>query len=165
MEEKISTIKKIELKKENIISMIMFDKSLGGTDLKFLEEEFDIYKDEIEKFAECYKNIGIVLNLTPINEELLKDWKIFIRKVIKKSYEFDKFNNIRVGKNYDKILLITNKRLLKVDLSKLNEKIEEINYRIESYDERIEAEMKELAKTAKEEHKGIFGRLIEALKR
>lgn len=165
MEERISTIKKLALKKEDIQSMIMLDIGLNGSDLKFLEDEFDFYKEDIDKFIANYKNLGVVFRLRPIIEEFVKDWKMFIQRVIKKSFEFDKFNNVFVNKGYDKILLISNKRLLKVDLKKLNEKIEEINYRIESYNEKVLEEMEGLIEATKEEHKGIFSRIVDVLKR
>lgn len=165
MEERISTIKKLELRKDDMQSMVMFDSNLNASDLKFLEDEFDFYKEDIDNFAANYKNIGIVFKLTPIKEELLKDWKMFLTRVIKKSYDFDKFYNIFLNKSYDKILLVTNKRLLKVDLKKLNEKIEDANYRIESYNGKVLEEMEDLAEVTKEEHKGIFSRVMEVLKR
>lgn len=165
MEERISAIKKLELKKEDMVSVVMFDSGLSGSDLKFLEDEFDFYREDMDKFAANYKNMGIVFKLTPIKTEFLKDWKMFVQKVIKKSYEFNKFNNIFVNNAYDKILLVSNKRLLAVDLKKLNEKIEEINYRIEGYNEKAFEEMKELAETTKEEHRGIFSRLVEVLRK
>ncbi len=165
MEERISTIRKLNLKKEDIMSMIMFDRDMMGADLKFLEEEFDFYKEDIDNFAASYKNLGLVFMLKPINEDLLKDWKMFIQRVIKKSADFDKFNNIFASKNYDKILLVTNKRLLDVDLRKLNEKIEEINYRIESFDDKVLVEMEDLAEATKADHKGILSRVIDVLKK
>jgi len=165
MEERVSPIKKVGLKKDDVLSMIMFDRDLNGSDLKFLEEEFDFYKEDIDKFVASYKNIGLVFKLSPVKGGMLKDWKSFIHRVIKKSFEFDKFHNIFVGKGYDKILLVTNKRLLKVDLAKLNEKIEEIDYRIESYDEKVDVEMGELAEATKDEHKGFFGKIVEVLKK
>ncbi|GAF89343.1 unnamed protein product, partial [marine sediment metagenome] len=58
MEERISTIKKLELKKEDIQSMIIFDRGLSGSDLNFLEEEFDFYKEDINNFVASYKNLG-----------------------------------------------------------------------------------------------------------
>lgn len=165
MEERISTIKKLDLKKEDIQSIIMLDKELRGTDLKFLEDEFDFYKEDANKFVANYKNIGVLFKLTPIQTELLKDWKMFIPKVIRRSYGFDKFSNIFVNNTHNKVLIVSNKRLLRLDLKKLNEKIEEINYRIESHNEKVLEEMKELAETTKEEHKGIFSRIIEVLRR
>jgi len=165
MEERISTIRKLDTRKDDMISMVMFDRGLNGADLKFLEEEFDFYKEDIDNFVASYKNLGIVFGLKPINEELLKDWKMFIQRVIKKSVDFDKFNNLFVGKDYDKVLLVTNKRLLKVDLKKLNEKIEDINYRIESFDEKVLDEMEDLAEATKVEPRGILGKVIEVLKR
>ena len=38
----------------------MLDKGLSGSDLKFLEDEFDFYKEDIDKFVSQYKNLGIV---------------------------------------------------------------------------------------------------------
>ena len=165
MEERISTIKKVELKKEAMESMIIFDRGLDGSDLKFLEDEFDLYKEDIEKFRANYKNLAIVFKLAPVQEGLLTDWKEFIHKVIKRGHDSDKFNNIFMNKRHDKILLITNKRLLKVDLNKLNEKIEEINCRVESYDEKVKVEMEDLAEATKEEHKGFLGRIMRILER
>lgn len=165
MEERISTIKKLDLKKDDVISMILFDMGLSGNDLKFLEDEFDFYKEDMDKFVANYKNVGVVFKLRPIQEGFVKDWKMFLQRIVKKSYDFDRFNNVFVNKNYDKMLLVTNKRLLKVDLKKLNEKIEEMNYRIESYNEKVLDEMEDLAEATKEEHRGIFGRVMEVLKR
>ncbi len=166
MEERISTIKKVELKKGDMQGIIMLDKSLNGTDLKFVDDEFDFYKEDIDRFVANYKNIGVVFKLTPIQGEFLKDWKTFLRAVIKQNYELDKFDNILVNKDGDKALLISNKRLLGLDLKKLNEKIEEINYRIESYNEKIEVEMQEeLEREAKEQRTNIFSRIMHVLKR
>jgi len=165
MEERISTVRKLELKKDNVLSMIMFNRDLSGTDLKFLEEEFDFYKEDINNFVANYKNIGVVFKLTAVNEELVKDWKMFLQRVIKKAYDFDKFHNLFLNKKCDKVLLVSNKRLLNVDLKKLNEKIEEINFRIENYDEKVTEEMEDLAEATKDEHKGIFGRIVGVLKR
>lgn len=165
MEERISTIKKLELKKGDLHSMILFDRGLNTNDLKFLEDEFGFYKEDIDSFVSNYKNTGVVFELKAIKDEFSKDWAPFIRSAIKKSHGFDKFNNIFVSKGCDKVLLVTNKRLLKIDLSKLNEKIEEINYRIENYNEKAFEEMKTLAETTKEEHKGIFSKIIEVLRR
>lgn len=165
MEERTSTIKKLELKKDDIISIVLFDKGLSGNDLKFLEDEFEFYKEDINNFTSNYKNIGVVFRLKAIKEEFLKDWKIFLQKVIRRSYGFDKFSNIFVSKGGDKILLITNKRLLSIDLKKLNEKIEETNYRIESYNDKISEEMKGLVEVAEEEPKGIFKKVMEVFRR
>jgi len=165
MEERISTIKKLELKKEDMLSMVMFDRGMTASDLKFLEEEFDFYKADADKFTSSYKNVGVVFGLKAVNDEMLKDWKLFVQKIIKKTADFDKFHNIFVSKEYDKVLLVTNKRLLNVDLKKLNEKIEDINFRIERYDEKVMDEMEELATVTKGGHKGIFGKIIEVLTR
>ena len=165
MEGTISTIKKLDLKKEDIQSVIMLDKDLSGTELKFLEDEFDFYREDVNRFAANYKTIGVIFKLTPIKTEFMKDWKIFLQKVIRRTYSFDKFDNIFVNNTYDKVLVVSNKRLLNIDLKKLNEKIEEINYRIESHNEKAMEEMKSLSETNKEEHKGIFSRIVEVLKR
>lgn len=165
MEGQISTIKKLDLKKDDMISMVMFDIGLGGNDLKFLEEEFDFYKEDIDNFVASYKNLGFVFKLKANNHELLKDWKMFIDRVINKNSDFDKFNHIFVSKNYDKVLLVTNKRLLNVDLKILNEKIEHINYRIENFDEKLLENTDYSAEAGHAEHKGILSRVLEVLRR
>ena len=165
MEERISLINKIGLKKDDVLSMVMFDRGLSGADLNFLEDEFDFSKADIDNFLSCYKNVGMVFKLNKANTEYSSDWKLFVLKVIKKSYEFDKFNNIFVSKKFDKVLLVTNKRLLKVDLGILNEKIDEINYRISNYDEKVQVEMEAVAEATKDEHTGFLGKVIGVLKR
>ncbi|MBW2975446.1 hypothetical protein KY366_07030 [Candidatus Woesearchaeota archaeon] len=164
MDGQISTIKKLEMKKDDMLGMVMFNSGLSSTDLRFMEEEFDFRQRDIDSFVSCYKNLGIVFRLKPIQEKFLKEWKPFIQKTIRKSSQFDRFSNIFVNKSYDKILLVTNKRLLAVDLKKLNEKIEYINYRIESYDRKVLEEMNDPADAAKEEHKGIFQKVIDVLR-
>jgi hypothetical protein len=163
MEERISTIKKVELKKDDIQSMIMFDRGMSGGDLKFLEDEFDFYKEDIDNFLSYYKNIGMVFRLKANDEKFVKDWEMFLKRVFKKKVEFDKFHNIFVAKKSDMLLLVTNKRLLKLDLKRLNERIQEINYRIENFDEKVLAEMEDLAERTK--HKGVFDRLIEVFRK
>ena len=164
MEEKISTIKKVELKKEGMHSMIMLDGNLRGTDLKFLEDEFELYKEDIDRLVSKYKNIGIVFGLAQIQEGYLKDWKTFIREVIRHSEEMDKFRNILVNKSGDKLLLITNKRLIQMDLNNLNEKIENVNYRIEDYNEKLDIDRKESDRELRG-NKSIFSRIIEVLRK
>ena len=68
MEEKVSTIKKVELKKGDMHGIIMLNSNLSGTDLKFLEDEFEIYKEDIDWGVTNYKDIGIVLSLTQLQE-------------------------------------------------------------------------------------------------
>ena len=164
MEEKISTIKKVEFKKEDMHSMIMLDGKLTGTDLKFLEDEFEIYREDIDRLVSRYKNIGIAFNLAQIQESYLKDWKTFVREVIRHSEEMNRFRNIIINKKGDKLLLITNKRLFQMDIQNLNDKIEDVNYLIEDYNEKIEMEKQESGNELKG-NKNIFSRIIEVLKR
>ena len=72
-----------------MLSMGMFDRGLSGQDLKFLEDEFDFYKADADKFTASYKNVGIVFKLHAIQEDRLQDWKMFVQKVIKKTADFD----------------------------------------------------------------------------
>ena len=164
MEGNISPIKKLEMKKPDVNSIVIFDKELSNDDLKFLEDEFDFFKEDIDKFLANYKNIGVVFKLTPIREGFKKEWRIFLNNAIKKSYEFSKFNNLFVGNGYDKILFVTCKRLLKIDLEKLNEVIEEINYRIEGYNTKIDAELRDIPVSIEEEKKGFFKRIRDIIK-
>ncbi len=161
MEQKVSTIKKLEAKKKDIYTMILFDSKLTADNMRLLEE-FGFDSTMIDTFLTRYKNIGIVFRLKAIHENLSRNWKPFLDRVIKKGEEFGKLNNIFVNRTYDKILLVTNKRLFKIDLERLNKKIEEINYRIENYDERLDSELKEIEKTAST---GFFRRLVEILKK
>ncbi|MEA2037173.1 MAG: hypothetical protein U9O94_06685 [Nanoarchaeota archaeon] len=163
MEERVSTIKKIDLKKEDVHSMIMLDRSLSGADLSFLEKEFDFYQEDVNRFLSNYKSLAVVFNLSSIQEEFLTDWKLFIQKTIKRN-DTGRFHNIFVNKKYDQVLLITNKRLLKVDLNILNEKIEDMNYRIESYNEKVKVEMDGLAEATKGQS-GFFGKIIKLLEK
>ena len=66
------------------------------------------------------------------------------------------------GSNCDKVLLITNKRLLNIDLDNINEKIEEMNFRIEKQNESALSDIRDMAPASR---KGIFGRLIDVLKK
>ena len=61
--QRISTARKLGMRKGDVISIIMLDKGLSGSDLKFLEDEFDFYKEDIDKFVSQYKNLGIVFKL------------------------------------------------------------------------------------------------------
>ncbi|MBU0628130.1 MAG: hypothetical protein KKC75_02995 [Nanoarchaeota archaeon] len=164
MEERVSTIKKVELKKGDMHSMIVLNGNLSGTDLKFLEDEFELYKEDIDSVVSKYKDIGIVFNLTQLQEGYLKDWKTFIREVIRHSEEMDRFKNILLNKSGDKVLLITNKRLIKMDFKNLNEKIEDVNYKIEDYNEKIEIDRAESEREMRG-NKGLFSRLIEVLRK
>ena len=163
MEERISAIKRLELKKEEVQSIIMLDSPLSANDLKFLEDEFDLFKEDISGFAAKYKSRGIIFRLTPLRKELLKEWKPFLQKALKRQ-GMKSFDNIFVNNAYDKLLLVTSKRLLNIELERLNEKIDEINQRIESYNEKVKVEMDELAEATKE-RKGIISKIVGALKR
>jgi hypothetical protein len=156
----LSTIKKLDMKKESVQSIIMFDRGLKGSDLGFLEEEFDFNKELMSKFVANYKNVGIVFKLNEMQEETSKEWGVFIDRVIRKSSGLSAFDNIFVGKKYDSILLVTNKRLLKLDLGKLNNKIEDINYRIDGFNNKASEEMEKVA-----EGKGFFSKIVEVLRK
>ena len=157
--QRISTARKLGMRKGDVISIIMLDKGLSGSDLKFLEDEFDFYKEDIDKFVSQYKNLGIVFKLNAIEEDCAKDWKGFL---ILRSGEVDRFSNMFAGSNCDKVLLITNKRLLNIDLDNINEKIEEMNFRIEKQNESALSDIRDMAPASR---KGIFGRLIDVLRK
>ncbi|MBW2989324.1 hypothetical protein KY358_03330 [Candidatus Woesearchaeota archaeon] len=163
MEGTVSMIKGISLNKECMLSLMMFNSRLSATDMKCLEDDFSLYKEDIDNFAAGYKNIGIIFKLSPRDDTMSRGWKQFVDRVIKKGISSDKLHNLFISKAYDKALLITNKRLLKIDLKMLNEKIDDINYRIESYDQRLSEEL-EMHEQETEKPKGIFRKVIEVLR-
>ena len=164
MEEYISTIKQVSLTKKDVYGLYAFNKLVTINDIKFLEEEFNFTEEKAEFFTKNYKPIGLVLRLTPSSIDASKDWKLFLLKIFKGNPELSKLENVYLGNSSDKLLLLTNKRLLKIDLKNVNDKIMDTNFRIESYNEKIG---REIAKIHEEQDadKGFFGKMVEALRK
>jgi len=132
-----------EINKESIEEIILF-KHLSKDDINFLKQEFDFNNKDIDRIVEGYRDIGLVVELKKEDSVLSFDWSSFINRVIIKNDIINKLDNVFVNKDFNKILLLTTKRLLKIDLKKLNEKIQLINDAIHRYNVKIEREKKEI---------------------
>jgi len=142
----ISLIRKID--KESIAKIIFFSKNLSIEDSNFLKDEFEFNSNHVNYVLDGYRDIGLVFNLK--GESELNDWSSFISKIIPKNDMLTKFDSVFVGKNFDKLLLLTTKRLLKIDLEKLNEKIDMINESIHRHNIKFEREKKSIEHELKE---------------
>jgi len=124
----IGEISKLErISKETIDRVIFFSKYLNPDDLNFLKKEFGFNQNDFNNLLNSYRNIGIVVKLNPISRGLSTNWHDFIDRVITKADALTKLNNVFVSLDYKLILILTNKGLMKIDLDKLNQKINMIN--------------------------------------
>jgi len=153
----VSKITKVDASNKNITKIVVFDKTMKDSDLRMLIDEFDYGKELVDKSVGIYRNVALVTKLVKKNEDLSTEWKSFLERYFPKKSVVSKLDNIFLSKNHDKILLITNRRLVTVDIKKLNEKITRINGDIQYYNESLEEEMKEPEKiTFRDVIKGIF---------
>ena len=151
----ISKITEIDPKNGNIKKIIVFDKNVGFDDLMKIYNEFDYDRTKIEKSARIYRDVGLVLELKKSDENLSAEWKEFLKQTFPKRDTPSKLDNVFVSKDYNKLLLITNRRLMMVDLKKVNEKINDINYHITVHNEEWLEQHPQ-----KEEKKGFFNRIF-----
>ena len=128
---------------------------LKDKDYNALVNEFNYNKDLIDKSVKMYRNIAIILKLEKTDEGPA-EWKAFIDRHLPKKEKVTKLDNIFVSKNYDMLLLITNRRLVTVDLKNLNEKIKKINTDIEILNDTLEKEKPLEKKKFTDIIKGIF---------
>ena len=133
----ISKIKEIDASNKNISRIIVFDERAKAKDLAVLYEEFDYPPEHIEKAKKLYRNVAMVLDLKKVDEEYAAEWQTFLEKAFPKSKGFSKLENIFVNKGFNKLLLITNRRLVTVDMKRINEKVKNVNYEIAIYNESI----------------------------
>ena len=139
---KTSLIKKLD--KESVDKIIFFNKYLDNEDIQFLKQEFDFNSNNIKYILGDYRNIGLIFDLKQENVTLNFDWSPFVNRVIIKNDIVGKLDNVFVNKEFNKMILLTTKRLLKIDLEKLNEKIGQINGAIHRYNVKIEKEKREI---------------------
>jgi hypothetical protein len=132
-----------EIDKDSIDQIILF-KHISKNDDELLKQNFDFDGKQIRLIGQGYRDIGLVIELKKQTEGLNFDWSPFVNRVIIKNDIISKLDNVFVNKEFNKILLLTTKRLLKIDLNKLNEKIELINDAIHHYNVKIERERKEI---------------------
>ena len=139
---KTSLIKKID--KDSIEKIIFLNKYINKEDTIYLKEEFDLNSNVVKHLLDGYRNTGLVLNLFQQSEGLNFDWTPFISRIIINNDIINKLDNVFVNKDSNKVFLITTKRLLKVDLNKLNAKIELINEAIHRYNVKLSKEKREI---------------------
>jgi len=131
--ELISRIKGLELNKEHIKFLISFNQEISPKTLMIFNE-FGLDKKDIDFFTKNYRNLGIIFNLTK-KDENTDDWTRFVNVIIPMKKPISRLDNMFISKDFSKALLVTNKRLLKVDVKRLNEKISKINRIISEYNE------------------------------
>lgn len=153
----ISKIKEISPKNRNINKLVVLEKSVSFSDLMELYNEFDYDKAKIEKSITLYRDIGLVLELRKADESLPSGWKDLIKEAFPKKESISKLDNIFVNNDCSKLLLVTNKRLMKIDIERVNEKIRNINYEVAKYNEEW---AKEHPAEQKIEKKGFFSRIF-----
>lgn len=154
----VSKIAEIDATNKNITKIVVFDKTMKDSDLRVLIEEFDYGQELVDKSLGIYRNVALIMNLVKTNEDLSTEWKTFLEKYFPKKAVISKLDNVFLSKNYNKLLLITNRRLVTVDIKKINEKITKVNNEIEYYNETLEKETPQEPekRTFKDVIKGIF---------
>ncbi|MBW2980208.1 hypothetical protein KY360_02210 [Candidatus Woesearchaeota archaeon] len=150
MEEMISRIKEFSSVNKNIKQVIVFDQTIKDIDVIKLYNDFSLTREKLEQSMGNYRDVGVVIELVKMDEEYNTDWKYYINKFIRPGTEPSKFDNILVSKDQGMLLLLTNRRLLRVDMRRLNENIERINRDITIYNEPI-------AQPKQPEKKGLMG--------
>jgi hypothetical protein len=150
MDEMVSRIKDFSSINKNIKQVVMFDQSIKDIDIIKLYNEFGLTKEKMEKSMNNYRDVGIVIDLLKMDEEYKADWGYYIKKFFLPGSESSKFDNILVSKDQKRILLLTNRRLYRVDLRHLNNKVDQINRDIAIYNEPV-------PEAKKPERKGLMG--------
>jgi hypothetical protein len=138
----ISKIQKISPENENIKKVMLFDEKLSDKEKSFLNDEFNVTKEMIEKSMAIYRNVALVVDLKT-NGEGSTNWKVFLEKKFPQKEEFSKLDNVFIGKDFDTILLLTNRRLMMVDIKKTNEKLEMINAEVEIFNKNLKPKIDE----------------------
>lgn len=136
----VSRIAGIDPTNKNIAKIIVFDEGMSNKDFSILVNEFDYGKEMVDKSISIYRNVGLVLSLVK-KDEGLAEWKTYLDRFFPKKNVITKLDNVFLSKSYDKLLLVTNRRLVTVDVKKINEKIRKINYEIETYNDSIKQEI------------------------
>ncbi|MBI2138845.1 hypothetical protein HYU13_04605 [Candidatus Woesearchaeota archaeon] len=137
--EEVSTVRKLDLKKPDVYSLILLNKMISANDMQFLGIEFGFSGEMIEFFSSNYRTLGIVFKLSPLITESTKSWDPFLKQAFPPQGNFSRFANAFLSKDCTKLLLVTNKRLLKLDLERANEKLMDANFMIEHYNDRLSA--------------------------
>jgi len=134
----ISKIKEISATNKNIFKILVFDNRAKANDLASLYENFDYSPEYIAKAKKLYRNVAMVFDLKKAHDDYAAEWQTFLEKSFPRTQGFSKLDNIFVNKSFTKLLLITNRRLVTVDMKRINDKIKTINYEIAMYNESIQ---------------------------
>lgn len=134
----IAKIAEVNPNNSNLITILVLDY-LQDSDFSMLINEFGYGRENINESLKNYRNIALVIQLMPKEDNAI-NWKNFIERRIPKREHISKLDNLFVNKNYDKVLLITNRRLISADLRNLNEKIKKINADIGIMEDSFEKE-------------------------
>ena len=162
MSDYISTIKSVALKKADVYAMYVFNRMLHDTDKNYLAEEFSFTESMAQHFVANYRTIRLVFRLHAVQLDASKDWRHFLKKVFKHSSVPSKFDTVFINKAGDKLMLVTNKRLLKIDLRHVNEQILDVNFRVENCNERIAHEV--AVQDTQNQEEGFLGKIVNAFK-
>ena len=127
---RISKIRELELNKDHVEKFVLFDSKVDYQDIALMYNEFGFDKSKIEGGMKNYRDLAIIFRLSKQDPELLDAWDDYIIEVMPMPREITRLDNILINHDFNKVLLITNKRLMKHDLSRLNKKINEINTKI-----------------------------------
>ena len=121
-----------------------------------LSEEFGYTNEYVGKAKKLYRNVAMIFDLKKQVDEYAPEWQTFLEKAFPRSKGFSKLENIFVNKTFNKLLLVTNRRLVTVDIKRINEKIKNINYEITIYNESIQPKVLPERKGFLETVKKIF---------
>jgi|SRR3989338_258414 len=117
--------------------VMVLDKNMPDNDISMLINEFEYSKSMIDESIRIYRNLALIISLAKKDEQMSSEWRLFLEKHFPKKAVASKLDNVFVNKGYNKLLLITNRRLLSVDIKKLNEKITRLNQDILYYNESL----------------------------
>lgn len=128
--ERISELNELKLNNEHVEKFILFDGKTDYGDLAFIFNDFGFDKAKFECGIKLYRDLGLVFRMAQHDPEHLDDWSEFISEVIPVKEDFNKLDNIFASKDCKRILMVTNQRLMRHDLARLNRKINEMNIKI-----------------------------------
>jgi len=134
----VSKIKGVDSINKNISKIIVVNGQTPSKDLAFLHEEFGYDKTTMDRSLKLYRNIALVLDLIKTDTELSNNWMYYLKKHFPSTKS--KLNNILINKDNNKLLLITNRRLVTLDIKRVNEKIVQINSDVDYYNKSLESE-------------------------
>jgi len=153
----ISKIMEVDAVNKNILKIIAFDNSMPSKDLALIYDEFGYEKRHVDKSISIYRNVGLVLGLAKQDADYSADWHDLLDRYFPKR-PGSKLDNVFVSSDYRKLLLVSNSRLVTVDLKNINEKLAKINTEIELYNGQIKVDDAPHKRSFRETLKGIFVR-------